>query len=81
MELKIKDFESALRSLEEIVAQLEGGELTLDRALELFEEGIGISRYCSAKLEEAERKVESLVQSADGTLKETPFAPEEKREA
>ena len=76
MELKVKDFESALKSLEEIVGQLEGGDLALDRALELFEEGVRISRFCSAKLEEAERKVEILIKSADGTLKEAPFAAE-----
>lgn len=74
MELKVKDFESALKSLEDIVVQLEGGDLTLDRALELFEEGIKVSRFCSAKLEEAERKVEILTRTADGALKEEPFA-------
>jgi len=73
MELKVKDFESALKSLEEIVAQLEAGDLTLDRALELFEEGIRVSHFCSSKLEEAERKVEVLIRTADGTLKEAPF--------
>ena len=76
MELKFKDFESALKSLEEIVAQLEAGDLALDRALQLFEEGVRISRFCTAKLEEAERKVEILIKSADGTLKEVPFSPE-----
>jgi exodeoxyribonuclease VII small subunit len=74
MELKVKDFESALKSLEEIVAQLEAGELTLDRALELFEEGVGISRFCNSKLEEAERKVETLIKAADGSMKEAPFS-------
>ncbi len=74
MELKVKDFESALKSLEDIVAQLEAGDLTLDRALELFEEGIKVSRFCSSKLEEAERKVEVLIKTADGTLKEAPFS-------
>ncbi len=74
MELKVKDFESALKSLEDIVVQLEAGDLTLDRALELFEEGIKISRFCSSKLQEAERKVEMLVKAADGTLKEVPFS-------
>jgi exodeoxyribonuclease VII small subunit len=77
MELKVKDFESALKSLEVIVQQLEGGDLTLDRALELFEEGVKISRFCHGKLEEAERKVETLIKTADGNLKEAPFAPEE----
>ena len=74
MELKVKDFETALKSLEEIVTQLEAGDLALDRALELFEEGIKISRFCSAKLEEAERKVEILTKAADGTVKEAPFS-------
>ena len=77
MELKLKDFESALKSLEDIVVQLEGGDLTLDRALELFEEGVKISRFCHTKLEEAERRVETLVKTADGSLKEVPFTAEE----
>jgi len=76
MALKVKDFESALKSLEDIVAQLEGGDLTLDRALELFEEGVKVSRYCTTRLEEAERKVELLVKSADGSWKESPFSAE-----
>ena len=76
MDLKVKDFESALKSLEDIVTQLEGGELTLDRALQLFEEGVRLSRFCHEKLEEAERKVEILTRASDGTLKETPFSPE-----
>ncbi len=80
MELKVKDFESALKSLEDIVVQLEGGDLALDRALELFEEGVKISRFCHTKLEEAERKVETLVKAADGTLKEVPFTVEENAE-
>ena len=76
MELKVKDFESALKKLEEIVSQLEGGDLTLDKSLELFEEGVQISRFCSGKLEEAERKVDTLMKAADGSLKEIPFTPE-----
>jgi exodeoxyribonuclease VII small subunit len=74
MELKVKDFESALKSLEEIVVQLEAGDMPLDRALELFEEGINISRFCNSKLEEVERKVEVLTKTADGDLKEMPFS-------
>ena len=76
MDMKMKDFESNLKLLEEIVVQLEGGELTLDRALELFEEGVKISRYCNTKLEEAERKVETLIKGADGSLVEAPFTVE-----
>jgi exodeoxyribonuclease VII small subunit len=76
MELKVKDFESALKSLEDLVVQLEAGDLTLDRALELFEEGIRVSRFCSSKLDEAERKVEILIKTADGTVKDVPFTEE-----
>jgi exodeoxyribonuclease VII small subunit len=75
--MKMKDFESNLKMLEEIVTQLEGGDLTLDRALELFEEGVKISRSCNAKLEEAERKVETLIKTADGSFAEVAFAAEE----
>lgn len=71
--MKMKDFESNLKSLEEIVAKLESGDLTLDQALTLFEEGVKISRHCNSKLEEAERKVEMLIKSADGGMKEVPF--------
>ena len=77
MELKVKDFESALKSLEDIVVQLEAGDLTLDRALELFEEGVRISHFCSSKLDEAERKVEVLIKTSDGTLKEVAFSEPE----
>ena len=76
MEMKVKDFESALKSLEEIVSQLEAGDLTLDRAMELFEEGVKISRFCNGKLEEAERKVETLTRTAGGRLTETPSVTE-----
>lgn len=74
MDLKVKDFESALKSLETIVVQLEAGDLTLDRSLELFEEGIKVSRFCSSKLEEAERKVEVLIKNSNGTMQEMPFS-------
>lgn len=76
MDMKMKDFESNLKLLEEIVVQLEGGELTLDQALELFEEGVKISRYCNTKLEEAERRVETLIKGADGSIVEAPFTVE-----
>ena len=76
MEMKMKDFESNLKLLEEIVGKLEGGDLTLDQALAFFEEGIKVSRYCNAKLEEAERKVEMLIKSADGGVAEVPFTAE-----
>jgi exodeoxyribonuclease VII small subunit len=58
-------FEEALKKLEESVAQLEAGDLPLDKALEVFETGIKMSRICTQKLEEAEQKVELLLSVSD----------------
>ncbi|MEW5978023.1 MAG: exodeoxyribonuclease VII small subunit [Acidobacteriota bacterium] len=70
---KPKDFETALRRLEEIVRKLENGDLPLAAALELFEEGVNLSRFCQGKLEEAERKVELLLKKSDGTIQPVPY--------
>lgn len=58
----VKDFESALAELETIVETLEDGQLPLERSLERFERGIALSRYCHARLEDAERRVEVLTE-------------------
>jgi exodeoxyribonuclease VII small subunit len=68
-----KDFEAALGRLEDIVRSLEDGELGLDNALELFEEGIRLSRFCHGKLEQAERRVELLLKDASGDIGPVPF--------
>ena len=68
-----KDFENALARLEAIVAELEKGELALEEAIGIFEEGVKISRFCSGKLDEAERKVEILLKNEKGKLEERPF--------
>ena len=70
------DFEAALKRLEEIVKKLEGGDLTLDNALELFEEGIQLSRLCHLKLGQAERRVEILLKNSDGEQQTAPFETE-----
>jgi exodeoxyribonuclease VII small subunit len=70
-------FEQALGKLEEIVRHLEKGDLTLDDSLKAFEEGIKWSRLCEAKLTEAKGKVEQLVKTASGEMKETQFKAEE----
>jgi exodeoxyribonuclease VII small subunit len=73
-----KSFESSLEELEQIVRELEGGDLPLDRSLELFEQGVRLSRECQKRLDEAERKVEILLRGNDGAYKPAPFAePEE----
>jgi exodeoxyribonuclease VII small subunit len=70
---KPKDFETALQRLEEIVRKLDSGDLPLASLLEVYEEGVTLSRFCQTKLEEAERKVEILNKKADGTLERRPF--------
>jgi exodeoxyribonuclease VII small subunit len=70
------DFETALKRLEEIVKKLENGELSLDSALQLFEEGIKLSRFCHTKLEEAERRVEILVKNSSGQPRAVAFESE-----
>jgi exodeoxyribonuclease VII small subunit len=69
-------FEGALARLEAIVAELESGELALERALAAFEEGVALSRRCTSQLDEAERRIERLVGGPGGTQRE-PFEPDE----
>lgn len=61
-------FEVALEKLETIVQQLETDTLDLDKSMELFQEGVGLSRYCQQKLAEAEAKVDFLVAGKNGKL-------------
>jgi exodeoxyribonuclease VII small subunit len=56
----IKDFESAIAELEQIVKQLEEGDLSLDISLTLFERGVELSRFCHTQLGEAQRRIEVL---------------------
>ncbi len=65
-------FEDSLSRLESIVSQLESGDLPLERALEIFEDGVGLARLCQSHLAEAERKVEMLLRER-GELKAVPF--------
>jgi exodeoxyribonuclease VII small subunit len=58
-------FENALEKLEDIVRKMESGDMPLDEALRSFEEGIKNIRFCAAKLEEAERRVEMLLGKED----------------
>jgi exodeoxyribonuclease VII small subunit len=70
-------FEDALAGLERIVQSLEGGDLPLDDALKLFEEGVRLSRLCNAKLDEAEKRIEILMKGADGEWRAEPFRDHE----
>jgi exodeoxyribonuclease VII small subunit len=72
-----KKFEAALARLEEIVKELETGDLPLEQSLKLFEEGIKLSRICNKRLEDAERRVEILLKNKNGTVTAQPFEEQE----
>ena len=73
-------FEKAVQRLEKIVDDLEKGELDIDKSLEMFEEGIKISRICSKKLNEAEAKIEKLTRNQKGELITELFPVEDDNE-
>lgn len=76
MNSESQTFEQSLRRLEEIVKQMERGDVPLEQALSLFEEGTGLVGSCTKLLDEAELKVVQLTKGADGTPQETEFADE-----
>jgi exodeoxyribonuclease VII small subunit len=61
-----KSFEASLEALEQIVHELEGGDLPLEKSLELFEDGIRLSRQCQERLNQAERRIEVLLRDNQG---------------
>ena len=69
-------FEKALADLEEIVAKLEKGGISLNESLALFEKGVKMSRFLRAELDKAERKVEILLKDEKGKLKAEEFEAE-----
>lgn len=73
MEENNKPFETSLAELEEIARKLESGNLNLDEAIESFEKGIKLSKECTKKLDEAEKKINILVQNENGELVEEKF--------
>ena len=70
-------FEEALEKLEEIVRRMEAGEMTMEESLKAFEEGIKLARFCTKKLDEADRRVDLLLRQ-EGELVTKPFAGEER---
>lgn len=73
MARKANDFEKAFQQLESIVKRLESEELPLDESLQLFEQGIALSRQCNQKLEEVEKKIELILADAKGQPRVEPF--------
>ncbi len=67
------NFEQSIKELEEIVQKLEQGDLSLEKALEYFQKGIGLSKFCTEKLDDAEQKVNILVKKMNGDITEEPL--------
>ena len=74
MSTKSMEFEKSIERLEQIVSQMEQGNLSLDQALKLFEEGTGLVKSCAKQLDEAELRVVRLMKGADGEHQETEFS-------
>jgi len=68
-----KTIEQAMKQLEQIVQDLESGEMPLEKAIKTFEEGVQLSKFCSQKLDETEKRITILMQNSDGKIAEVPF--------
>lgn len=66
------DFEGAMEQLEAIVRELEHGDVPLEKAIDLFQQGMKLSQLCGSKLEQVERKIE-MITEMDGELRKKPF--------
>jgi exodeoxyribonuclease VII small subunit len=72
-EQQARTFEASLEALEQIVRELEQGDLALEKSLELFEQGIRLSRECQERLSQAERRIEVLLRDNQGRPVVAPF--------
>ena len=68
-----QNFETNLRQLEQLVQQMEQGELTLEQSLAAFEQGVALTRACQQALDTAEQKVNLLLQDEQGKINRRPF--------
>jgi len=66
-----------MKQLERIVQELEDGDMPLDKAIKKFEEGIKLTKFCSQKLDETEKKIAILLKDSQGRIGEKPFMPED----
>ena len=77
MDPTIKDFEAALAELDTIVKKLEEGDLALEASLQLYERGVQLSRFCHARLEEAEKRIEILNERGEVKLAPPAFGADD----
>jgi len=74
--MKEKTFEQSMKELEQIVQELETGEMPLEKAIKKFEEGVRLSKLCSEKLDQTEKRITILLRDQDGKVFEKPFPDE-----
>ena len=70
-------FENAMINLEDSIAKMESGSLTLDESIEEFEKALGLIKICEKKLTVAKERVRILTESADGSISDHPFVQNE----
>ncbi|MCL2838582.1 MAG: exodeoxyribonuclease VII small subunit [Oscillospiraceae bacterium] len=79
---KTINFEQNIKELEDVVRQLEGGDVSLDQLLVLFEKGVGLAKSCNAQLDNAEQKINMLIQNkSTGVMEEVPMTDAEAESA
>lgn len=74
------NFEKSMKQLEEIVQELESGDLSLEKAIKKFEDGVRLSKLCSKQLDETEKKVTMLLRDQNGKISVNSFMPDEETE-
>lgn len=74
---KKQTFEESLEKLEEIIEQLEGGDLALDKAFEYYKEGMDLSLFCSDELKRVEKEVIQIQKGRDGEFTQSSYETEE----
>jgi exodeoxyribonuclease VII small subunit len=76
-----KKFEDSMKRLEDIVNNLEGGDMPLEESIKAFEEGMKLLSFCSGKLDEVEKRVSLLIKESDGRYAKRPFDESEQEES
>ncbi len=74
------NFEKSMKQLEQIVQELESGDLSLEKAIKKFEDGVRLSKLCSKQLDETEKKVTMLLRDQNGKISVNSFMPDEETE-
>ena len=74
-------FEDSMKRLEDIVEDLESGDLPLEDSLKAFEEGMKLLTFCSDKLDEVEKRVAVLIKESDGRYTKKPYDTDEQEES